>query len=376
MPTLSASPVYFPNMTDPIKSRVVSLVRPEILALKAYGVADPGDLIKLDAMENPYEWPAEIKRAWAERLQAVSINRYPDAGARRLRTSLRQAMGVPRDMELLLGNGSDELIQMILMALARPGATVMAPTPTFVMYEMTSRFIGLDFIGVPLKPEDFSLDLDAMLAAIAQHQPAVIFLAYPNNPTGNLFATTDIESIIEAAHGLVVLDEAYHAFAERSFMARVAEYENLVVMRTVSKLGLAGLRLGILAGDRAWLQEFDKVRLPYNISSLTQASAEFALENMDFLNEQTARIRSSRAELATALAGIEQVEAWPSFANFILFRVRGKSASEIHEGLRQRGVLIKSMDKADPALANCLRVTVGTEEENTAFVHALQALVR
>jgi histidinol-phosphate aminotransferase len=363
-------------MTDPIKSRVTSLVRPEILALKAYGVADPGDLIKLDAMENPYEWPTEIKRAWGERLQAVSINRYPDASARQLRTSLRQAMGVPRDMELLLGNGSDELIQMILMAMARPGAKVMAPTPTFVMYEMTARFVGMEFVGVPLKPDNFSLDPDAMLAAISRHQPAVIFLAYPNNPTGNLFATTDIESVVEAANGLVVIDEAYHAFAERSFMARIAEFENIVVMRTVSKLGLAGLRLGLLAGDPAWLQEFDKVRLPYNISSLTQASAEFALENIEFLNEQTARIRAARGVMAEALAAIDQVEMWPSSANFIMFRVRGKSASEIHDGLRQRGVLIKNLDKADPALKNCLRVTVGTEEENTAFVHALQGLVQ
>lgn len=362
-------------MTDPVKARVASLVRPEILALKAYGVADPGDLIKLDAMENPYDWPAEIKRGWAERLQGVAINRYPDAGARRLRASLHQAMGVPRDMELLLGNGSDELIQMILMALAKPGAMAMAPTPTFVMYEMTARFVGVEFVGIPLKLSDFSLDLDAMLAAIEQHQPAVIFLAYPNNPTGNLFATTDVETIIEAAEGLVVIDEAYHAFAERSFMARVAEYDNVVVMRTVSKLGLAGLRLGLLAGNPAWLQEFDKVRLPYNISSLTQASAEFALENIEFLNEQTARIRVARGDLAAALAAIEEVETWPSFANFILFRVSGKTAAEIHDGLRERGILIKNLDKADPALANCLRVTVGTEEENTAFIHALQALV-
>ena len=363
-------------MTDPIKSRVASLVRPEILALKAYGVADPGDLVKLDAMENPYEWPAEIKHAWAERLQSVSINRYPDASARRLRASLHEVMGVPRDMELLLGNGSDELIQMVLMALARPGAKVMAPTPTFVMYEMTARFVGMEFIGVPLKPDDFSLDPDAMLAAISEQQPAVIFLAYPNNPTGNLFTTTDIESVVEAANGLVVIDEAYHAFAERSFMARIAEYDNMLVMRTVSKLGLAGLRLGLLAGDPAWLREFDKVRLPYNISSLTQASVEFALENIEFLNEQTARIRAARGKLAEALGAIDQIELWPSSANFILFRVRGKTASEIHDGLRQRGVLIKNLDKADPALENCLRVTVGTDEENTAFVHALQALVR
>jgi histidinol-phosphate aminotransferase len=363
-------------MTDPVKSRVESLVRPEILALKAYGVADPGDLIKLDAMENPYEWPEELKRAWAERLQTVAINRYPDASARTLRARLRDAMGVPRDLELLLGNGSDELIQMILMALAKPGAKVLAPTPTFVMYDLTARFVGLEFVGVPLDQTDFSLDMSAMLAAINEHQPAAIFLAFPNNPTGNLFATTDIEAIVEAASGLVVIDEAYHAFAERTFMARVAEYENVVVMRTVSKLGLAGLRLGLLAGDKAWLQEFDKVRLPYNISSLTQASAEFALENIVFLDEQTARIRADRKSLASAMSSIPGIEVWPSYANFILFRVIDESADKVHEELRQRGILIKNLNKADPSLAGCLRVTVGTEAENAAFVHALQAIVK
>jgi histidinol-phosphate aminotransferase len=362
-------------MSHPVKARVASLVRPEILALKAYGVADPGDLIKLDAMENPYEWPAEIKQAWAERLQDVSINRYPDASARRLRSRLRQAMAVPGELELLLGNGSDELIQMVLMALAKPGATVMAPTPSFVMYEMTARFVGMEFVGVPLRRDDFSLELDAMLVMIERYQPAAIFLAYPNNPTGNLFAVSDMEQIIAAADGLVVIDEAYHAFADRSFMARVAEFENVVVMRTVSKLGLAGLRLGVLVGDRAWLQEFDKVRLPYNISSLTQTSAEFALENMAFLQDQTARICEARSHLAQALAAMGDVETWPSFANFILFRVRDKSADEIHAGLRQRGVLIKNLDKADPVLRGCLRVTVGTEEENAAFIKALSALL-
>ena len=242
-------------MASDIQKRVVSLIRPEILELQAYGVADPGDLIKLDAMENPYPWPEELKRQWVDRLQQVAINRYPDPQARSLSPALRQAMGVPHDMQMMLGNGSDELIQIVLMAMAKPGAKVLAPTPTFVMYDMTARFVGMEFISVPLKENDFSLDMDAMLAAIEQHQPAVIFLAYPNNPTGNLFSTSAIESILNAAKGLVVMDEAYHAFAGRSFMARLAEHDNLVVMRTVSKLGLAGLRLGLLVGDMARSEE-------------------------------------------------------------------------------------------------------------------------
>ena len=362
-------------MASDIQKRVVSLIRPEILELQAYGVADPGDLIKLDAMENPYPWPEELKRQWVDRLQQVAINRYPDPQARSLSPALRQAMGVPHDMQMMLGNGSDELIQIVLMAMAKPGAKVLAPTPTFVMYDMTARFVGMEFISVPLKENDFSLDMDAMLAAIEQHQPAVIFLAYPNNPTGNLFSTSAIESILNAAKGLVVMDEAYHAFAGRSFMARLAEHDNLVVMRTVSKLGLAGLRLGLLVGDMAWLSEFDKVRLPYNINSLTQASAEFALANIDFLEQQTAELCRARDALFDDLSQLESVEVSPSYANFILFRVSGKSADEVFDGLRQRGVLIKNLDKADPVLTACLRVTVGTAEENLIFLTALTEIV-
>jgi histidinol-phosphate aminotransferase len=262
-----------------------------------------------------------------------------------------------------------------MMALAKPRVKVMAPTPTFVMYDMTARFVGMQFISVPLNATDFSLDVNAMVAAIEQHQPAVIFLAYPNNPTGNLFAASDIESVLSAAEGLVVIDEAYHAFAGRSFMAHLAEYDNIVVMRTVSKLGLAGLRLGLLVGASEWLAEFDKVRLPYNINSLTQTSAEFALANIDFLEQQTAEICQARDSLSHDLSQLDAVEVWPSRTNFILFRVKEQSAETIFDGLRQRGVLIKNLDKADPVLKGCLRVTVGTRQENEAFLAALAEIV-
>jgi histidinol-phosphate aminotransferase len=362
-------------MTRDLHKRIEQLVRPEIRALKPYGVADPGDLIKLDAMENPYPWPPEIKAEWLDRLLDVDINRYPDATARKLRPRLRTAMDVPEGQALLLGNGSDEIIQMILLALAAPGARVMAPTPTFVMYAMTARFVGMEFVGVPLRADDFSLDADAMLDAIATHDPAVIFLAYPNNPTGNLFDEAAVIRVVEAARGLVVMDEAYHAFSSRSFMQRLGEYDNLVVMRTVSKLGLAGLRLGLLAGDEAWLTEFDKVRLPYNINSLSQASAEFALDHIGFLQQQTEAIVLERRRLHAALESIEGIEVWPSEANFILFRPRGVTADAVFEGLKQAGILIRNLSHADPLLNGCLRVTVGTPDENRSFLSALKALL-
>jgi len=359
-------------MSNSIREKVEKWIRPEIRALKAYHVPDAAGLIKLDAMENPYTWPEAVKQAWLAKLHDVAINRYPDPDARRLRERLRAAFGVPAGMELILGNGSDELIQIILMSVSKPDAVVLAPTPTFVMYEMIAGFVRMHFVGVPLA-QDFSLDMPATLKAIETHRPAVIFLAYPNNPTGNLFSRADVERILDKAPGLVVLDEAYHAFAGDSFMDRLGRHDNLLVMRTLSKQGLAGLRLGLLAGPAAWLVEFNKVRLPYNISSLTQASAEFALAHLSLLDEQAARLRQDRDKLLQSLAGMRGVRAWPSRTNFILFRVENRDAGEVFAGLRERGVLIKNLDSAGGALAGCLRVTIGTPEENAAFLRALEA---
>ncbi len=357
-----------------IDDRIRRLVRSEIRDLHAYRVADASGLIKLDAMENPYPWPQEILAPWLERLRGVQVNRYPDPEARALRSRLREAMAVPEDQALLLGNGSDEIIQMILFALARPGAVVLAPTPAFVMYGMIARFTGMKFVGVPLRSDDFGLDREAMLTAIRTHDPAVIFLAYPNNPTGNLFDRGDVDAVLGAASGLVVVDEAYHAFAGASYMDRLGEFENLVVMRTVSKLGLAGLRLGLLAGPAPWLDEFNKVRLPYNINSLTQVTAEYVLGRHGWLEQQTARIREERARVARALEAMTGVQSWPSDANFILFRVAGRTAGEVHTGLRDAGILVKNLDGSDPLLSGCLRVTIGTPEENDSFLAALTKL--
>jgi histidinol-phosphate aminotransferase len=328
-------------------------------------------LIKLDAMENPYRWPADLTRAWSEQLAGVELNRYPDPAAQALRTQLRAAWKATPEMELLLGNGSDELIQIILMACAQPGATVVAPAPSFVMYSMIASFVGMKFVAVPLA-DDFSLDVEAMHKAIATHKPAVVFLAYPNNPTGNLFDEDDIEELIAETDGLVVVDEAYHPFCQQSFMDRLARHDNLLVLRTFSKLGLAGLRLGVLIGGKDWLHEFDKVRLPYNINVLTQASVRFALDHADVLEAQAAQIRQDRASLQAALGRMPGVHPWPSAANFILFRVEGRSATEVYQQLKHRHVLVKNLDTAGGPLNGCLRVTVGTAHENAAFLAALE----
>lgn len=354
-----------------INDRVSQWVRPEIQAINAYHVPNPGNLIKLDAMENPYHWPAEMVEEWLALLRETHVNRYPDPTARELTDELRRTMDIPQGMSLMLGNGSDEIIQILALALGGEGRTVLAPEPGFVMYRMIATFSGMEYVGVPLKV-DFSLDLSAMLTAIEQHDPAVIYLAYPNNPTGNLFDESEMEQIIRAANGLVVVDEAYHAFAGKSFMSRLGEFDNLLVMRTVSKLGLAGLRLGLLAGPSEWLEQFDKVRLPYNINVLTQASAAFALKHIDTFEQQTATIREERGKLLGAMKQLSGLEVFPSAANFILFRAPAGEAARIFEAMKEEGVLIKNMKADSGPLAHCLRVTVGTPEENAAFLAALE----
>jgi histidinol-phosphate aminotransferase len=345
------------------------LLRPDILAMSSYHVPPAAGLVKLDAMENPYALPEALKQALAERLAAVAINRYPAPSYARLKQLIREKLGVPAGAEVLVGNGSDELIAMISVATAKPGATVVAPAPSFVMYDLSTRFAGSRFVPVPLAA-DLSLDLDAMLAAIAEHRPAVVWLAYPNNPTGNCFDRADVERILAAAPGLVVLDEAYQPFALDSWMDDLPRHDHLVVMRTVSKLGLAGIRIGYMAASPRWIAEFDKVRPPYNVSVLDEAAAEFALEHLDVLQAQCARSRDDRERLRAALDAIPGVATFPSHANFVLVRVAGASA--VAAGMRERGVLIKDVSRMHPLLADCLRLTVGTPDENAAMLAALR----
>ena len=362
-----------------MSAKVKELIRDEIQSLNAYHVPDPGDMIKLDAMENPYHMPEALMAEWLKLIKHAEINRYPDPAATKLSAVLKKYMGVPETNSsaneninsIILGNGSDELIQIMAMAVAKPGRKILAPEPGFVMYNMIATFSGLEYIGVPLK-DDFSLDIQAMLKAIETHQPALIFLAYPNNPTGNLFADNDIEKIVNVAEGLVVIDEAYHPFACTSFMPRLGEFNNLLVMRTVSKMGLAGLRLGLLAGPDKWISEFDKIRLPYNINILTQVTAEFALRHAEVFEQQAATIREQREWLFNELSSLSQFDVFPSRANFILLRVLQGDASDIFEGLKSRGVLIKNSHSAGGVLTQCLRITVGKPEENKLLVKAIK----
>ena len=348
------------------------IIRPEVLALKAYHVPPATGMIKLDAMENPYTLPLQLQSEIAGLAESAPINRYPDPNATDLKGALRKALAIPDTMDLMLGNGSDEIIQIIAMATARPNAALMSVEPAFVMFRMIATFANMGYIGVPLKT-DFSLDLGAILDAIEEHKPAVTFLAYPNNPTGNLFEEKAILQIIQATPGIVVIDEAYHAFAGASIIDKLEQYPNLLLMRTLSKLGLAGLRLGMLIGRPEWLSEFEKLRLPYNVSVMTQHITQTVLCHMDALQKQAEHIKQERTKLLAQLKSINALEVFPSDANFILFRV--SNASGIFQKLKQNGILIKNLDGTHALLDNCLRVTVGTPEENAQFLSTLDTIL-
>lgn len=345
------------------------LVREEVLAMAAYHVADAAGMVKLDAMENPYALPKALQREIADLVSAAAVNRYPNPQAPELKARLRQVMAIPDAFDILIGNGSDEIIQILIQALARPGAAVLAPDPTFVMYRVYALVNRMRYVAVPLAP-DFTLDCARLLAAIEEHQPALTFIAYPNNPTGTLYPEADVLRILRAAPGVVVLDEAYHAFAKTSFMARLAEYPNLVVMRTLSKVGMAGLRLGYAAASPAWISELDKVRPPYNVNVLTQLVAERLLAHADVLEAQAAAICEERDRLKAALEALPGLTVFASAANFLLVRV--PDSGKVFAGMKQRGVLVKNLHGSHPLLTQCLRITAGAAQENAQCLDALR----
>ncbi len=345
-------------------------VHSHIRSLDAYSVAKADHLVKLDAMENPYVWDEELRTKWLDVLRATEVNRYPDGKASELAASLTDAFSIPASLGLLLGNGSDELIQTVALAVGGSGRVMISPEPSFSMYRVIASVTGSAYIATP-RDERFDIDADALLRAVVQHDPCCVFIASPNNPTGNACDPNLIERVAEACSGIVVVDEAYHAFSESSFIDRVQAHENVVLMRTLSKLGLAGLRLGFLMGDSSLLHELNKIRLPYNVNALTQASAAFALRHLDWFDDKAEKIKNARSDLFLALSSIAELEVYPSEANFILFRLPKGLGETVFAKLKTNRVLVKNLHGSHPQLSDCLRVTVSTPEENQLFLDAL-----
>ena len=347
-------------------------IRQDIQSMHAYAVQDSAGMVKLDAMENPHRLPAALQAHLGQRLGALALNRYPDGRVNDLRHALADYAQMPEGFDIMLGNGSDELISLLALACDVPNASILSPLPGFVMYGMSAQLQGLQFIGVPLTP-DFELDEAAMLAAIARYSPAITYLAYPNNPTANLWDDGVIENIINAVGkqgGLVVMDEAYQPFASKSYINRIAQHSHVLLMRTLSKFGLAGVRLGYMMGPKALIGEIDKVRPPYNISVLNCECALFALENKDVFAAQALDLIAQRAMLLESLGKMPGVKCWNSDANMILVRVA--DAAQTFNGMKAQGVLVKNVSKMHPLLANCLRLTVGTPDENLQMLAALK----
>ena len=345
-------------------------IRKEIRQMTAYQASPTNVAIKLDAMENPYPLPQELRTGWNAMLANCEVNRYPDASATALKQSLADHAEIPAECQLMLGNGSDELIQLIVLALACEGACLLSPEPSFSIYPMAATIAGMDYVSVPLRSEDFYLDCQQMLQAMKQCQPALICLAQPNNPTGNLWDRNDVETIIRHAPGYILLDEAYAPFAEHNQMDLVKKYPNLLILRTFSKIGFAGLRVGFLVGHTEVMQHLDKLRLPYNMDVFSQCAIQFILDNFAPMQRQIEKICQSRIRLFEDLQRIPNVIPFPSQTNFILLRVPEGKGKEIFMHLKAQGILVKHF-AAQKSLTDCLRVSVGTDEENQAFITAL-----
>ena len=374
------------TISDLIERRI----REDVRSMHAYAIQDSQGLVKLDAMENPHRLPLDLQAELGQRLGAVTLNRYPDARVDNLRSALADYTHIPVGYNLMLGNGSDELIALLATACdvasdANTGfkPVILAPEPCFVMYPVSAQLQGLDFVGVPLAP-DFELDTAAMLEAIARLQPAIVYLAYPNSPTANLWDAKAMQAIVAAAGdvgSLVVIDEAYQPFSSRTYLDVIAanpgEHAHVLLMRTLSKFGLAGVRIGYLLGRSELIAQINKVRPPYNVSVLNTECALFALEHAPIFAAQAADIVFQRARLQQAFAGMNGIKAYPSEANMILVRFDGNQdrSQAVFESLKARGVLVKNVSKMHPLLSNCLRITVGTAAENTLLLAALQEIL-
>jgi histidinol-phosphate aminotransferase len=366
-------------MTTKPQSQILSHIRRDVQSMHAYAIQNSAGMVKLDAMENAYTLPPALQAKLGERLGKLAINRYPGARVEDLKTQLRSYAQVPVGYGLMLGNGSDELISLLALACDTGAGKILAPLPGFVMYAMSAQLQGLQFIGVPLTA-DFELDEAAMLTAINTEKPAITYIAYPNNPTGNLWDEGVIKKIIAACAqygGMVVMDEAYQPFSSKSWITHIhaapQDNENVLLMRTLSKFGLAGVRLGYMTGPAAIISEVDKLRPPYNISVLNCECALFALENKQEFSRQAQEIIAQRAMLLGAIATIPGAHAAKSDANMFLVRVA--DAAKVFDGLKQRGILIKNVSNMHPLLANTLRVSVGTPAENLLLLKALQEIL-
>jgi histidinol-phosphate aminotransferase len=349
---------------------IQDIVSKEIFEQNGYVAPEEIGTIKMDANENPFALQEPLKKKLLEEMSKVAFNRYPEAGAFKLRERFAQYFGVNKDM-IMLGNGSDELIQMLCLTLKGKVNGVLIPVPTFAMYKIIAINTGNKVVEVPLD-KIFDLDIKTIVSKITPTFPALVFLSCPNSPTGNLFNRDKIEVIIKKSPGIVILDEAYNNFSGKTFIPLLEKYDNLVFLKTLSKLGLASIRLGFLIGNKNVIKQLDKVRLPYNVNSLSQIAANFFLDYQEEFDKQIAEIVKRREELYLGMKEIEGITPYPTQANFIFFNCAFDS-NRIYTKLVAAGIVVKNLNAG--LTKNCMRVTIGNSKENEAFLKALKSAV-
>ena len=342
-------------------------LRSDIKNIDAYHVPVSKDMIKLDAMESPFGVPEDLKVEFLKCIEQSEVNRYPEADPSPLKDTLRSLMDIPDEFGILLGNGSDELIQLLALACSKDDL-IMSFEPSFVMYELVSKYVNLEYFGVQLD-SNFDINLNDALLIIEREKPKIIFIAYPNNPTGNCFDYDAIIEIIKSTNSMVILDEAYYAYSDKSFLSEISNFPNLLVLRTISKIGFAGLRLGLLIGDQETIAQLNKLRLPYNINVLTQTSANFLLQDKQRIINNAQIIIEERRRLAHELSLFSKFKVYPSQTNFIL--VHSEDAHSLHTALKENGILIKGFPKGSK-LSDFIRISVSEPVENNILIDAIR----
>ena len=342
-------------------------LRSDIKNIDAYHVPVSKDMIKLDAMESPFGVPEDLKVEFLKCIEQSEVNRYPEADPSPLKDTLRSLMDIPDEFGILLGNGSDELIQLLALACSKDDL-IMSFEPSFVMYELVSKYVNLEYFGVQLD-SNFDINLSDALLIIEREKPKIIFIAYPNNPTGNCFDYDAIIEIIKSTNSMVILDEAYYAYSDKSFLSEISNFPNLLVLRTISKIGFAGLRLGLLIGDQETVAQLNKLRLPYNINALTQTSANFLLQDKQRIINNAQIIIDERRRLAHELSLFSKFKVYPSQTNFIL--VHSEDAHSLHTALKENGIFIKGFPKGSK-LSDFIRISVSEPVENNILIDAIR----
>ena len=351
---------------------LINLIQNNVCSLKPYQVENIDCEIKLHANENPFPPSKELLDQLIASIQNIQLNRYPDPDSQELKDSIAKRLNTETD-RLVIGNGSDEIILLLLQIFCKEGDTITLPDPTFAMYAIIAQGLGVKSVNIPLD-DHWDFNANELLKTAKENKSRIIFLGYPNNPTGNCFSKNQVYRVIESFKGIVVVDEAYYDFSHKSFVNQIEKHNNLVVLRSLSKIGLAAIRVGFAIADPLIIKQINKVRLPYNSNTVSQTLAEHLMTHFDPVQKQINSILEERHRLIGALEKIDSITIFPSDSNFFLLRTE-QSVEKMFEYLMDHGILVRNLS-SHPKLKNCLRVTVGTKDENDRFLAKMADFVK